>query len=357
MRISNYKIQDWLFQEAEGKFEIDLAESGIQYHHLYDLDLSENYHLNYSLDSGDLKLRDLIANKYGVDFSEVMIANGSQEALYIFYQTLLNPGDHVITFSPGWQQSWDVPIAIGAKVDVVDLSKHDYDLNLSILKPYLTEKSKLVILNSPHNPTGKTLSPQILSEIKDFCGSRGIFVLNDEEYLTDYTKSIVNAGEFGLSGCVSSLSKIFGFPGLRVGWFVGPKDVIDQMINYRRYITVCNSHLCERLAEQVLNNFDKYVIRYHNMASAGLEVLRKWTQNHTDLKLIEPQGTPFAYIVFPPHIDTQDFARALLQQEKVLVMPAEVFDDRHAIRVSFGRPVEILQEGLSRMTKVMSEFI
>ena len=124
MKISNYKIQDWLFQEADGKFEIDLAESGIQYHHFHDLDLTENYHLNYSLDSGDNTLRKIIADKYGVDFSQVMVTNGSQEALYILYQTLLNPNDHVITFSPGWQQSWDVPVALGAKVDVIDLSKN-----------------------------------------------------------------------------------------------------------------------------------------------------------------------------------------------------------------------------------------
>ncbi len=356
MKISNYKIQNWLFQEADGRFEIDLAESGIQYHHLHDLNLTENYHLNYSLDSGDSKLKEIIAAKYGVDFSEVMITNGSQEALYIFYQTLLKADDHVITFSPGWQQSWDVPIALGANVDVVDLSKHGYDLNLSLIKPYLTDKTKLIILNSPHNPTGKTLSSAILTEIKDYCRSRDIFVLNDEEYLTDYKESIVNIGELGFSGCVSSLSKIFGFPGLRVGWFVGPKETIDQMINYRRYITVCNSHLCERLAEQVLNDFDKYVNRYHNMASSGLEILKKWIDTHPELKLISPQGTPFVYIVFPSHVDTQKFARLLLQQQKVLVMPAEVFDDKNAIRVSFGRPAEILETGLHRMSTALAEY-
>lgn len=357
MKISNYKIQDWLFQEADGKFEIDLAESGIQYHHFHDLDLTENYHLNYSLDSGDNTLRKIIADKYRVDFSQVMVTNGSQEALYILYQTLLNPNDHVITFSPGWQQSWDVPVALGAKVDVIDLSNNNYELDLPTIQKYVTDQTKLLILNSPHNPTGKTICPVKLAEIKEYCGQKNIFVLNDEEYLTDYTQSIVNTKEFGYSGCVSSLSKIFGFPGLRVGWFVGPQEIISQMINYRRYITVCNSHLCERLAEQVLNNFDKYVNRYHNMASSGLEILKEWVDSHPELTLIEPQGTPFAYITVSKEFDTQEFSRRLLQQQKVLVMPAEVFDDKNAIRVSFGRPAEILQEGLRRISDALREFV
>lgn len=356
MQISNYKIQDWLFQECEGKFEIDLAESGIQYHHLHDLNLKENYHLNYSLDSGDIGLRQTIAGKYNTPLNNVLITNGSQEALYLFYRSYLTSGDHVITFSPGWQQSWEVPKNIGAEVSTIDLSDHSYEVNLNVIKPYITEKTKLLILNSPHNPTGKLISQEDLKEIKEFCAQRNIFILNDEEYLTDYSLSIIQDDPHNNTACVSSLSKVFGFPGLRLGWFVGPEKIVNKMINYRRYVSVCNSHLCEKLAEQVFNDFGKYVDRYERMTSIGLTILKEWVARHPQLELIPPQGTPFAYVYFLEDKNTQAFSRFLLQEQKVLVMPAEVFDDKNAIRISFGRPAHILTEGLNRISVSLGNF-
>ncbi|WP_032112940.1 pyridoxal phosphate-dependent aminotransferase [Candidatus Paracaedibacter symbiosus] len=354
MQLPNYKIQDWLFQEGEGRFEIDLAESGIQYHHIHNLNLRENYHLNYSSDCGDQKLRQIISGKYGRDPSHVILTNGSQEALYLFYRSLLNPGDHVITFSPGWQQSWEVPKSMGANVSVINLAENSYEISLAIIEPHITEKTKLIILNSPHNPIGKTLPKEILSDLKEFCFKRNIFILNDEEYLTNYSSSIVTGDQNNNTACVSSLSKVFGFPGLRLGWFVGPKELVNQMINYRRYVTVCNSHLSERLAEQVLSNFNEYIDSYENMTSAGLKILQDWTSNHPELRLISPQGTPFAYISFITKIGTKAFARKLLDEQKVLIMPAEVFNDENAFRVSFGRPANILKEGLGRISKVLA---
>lgn len=355
MDIGNYKIQEWLFQEAEGKFEIDLAESGIQHHNFHDLDLSENYHLNYSLDSGDLKLRQIIAEKYDVSFENVMITNGSQEALYLFYRSLLKSGDNVLTFSPGWQQSWEVPKVIGASVTIVDLSKNNYEVDVPLLMGSINERTKLIVLNSPHNPTGKTIPRETLSEIKEFCAKKGIFVINDEEYLTDYSLSITQGEHAQAVGCVSSLSKIFGFPGLRLGWFVGPKEVVNKMINYRRYVTVCNSHLCERLAEQVFGNFQKYVTRYESMTEKGLELLRNWVRQYPQFQLLEPQGTPFAYVCVKTPMDTYDFSRKLLANQKVLIMPAEVFNDQNAFRLSFGRAENILNEGLARISFALKD--
>jgi aspartate/methionine/tyrosine aminotransferase len=141
---------------------------------------------------------------------------------------------------------------------------------------------------------------------------------------------------------------LFGFPGLRIGWSVGPQDVIEAMLNLKRYTTVCNSPLCEKLALGVLARRDNYLHRYSRMRDAGLATIRAWAATHR-LAMVEPQGTPFAYLRLDLPIDSRTFAERLLARQRVLVMPAEVFADQQALRISFGRPHDILAEGLDRI--------
>lgn len=355
-KIALYKIQDWLFSEAEGSFDIDLAESGIQYKSLHDLSTAQNYPLNYSLDRGDEELRTILTKLYNVDIDQVMVTHGSQEALYLFYRSYLKAGDHVITFKPGWQQSWEVPLNMGATVTAVQLRpENHYNLSIEDIKKAITDKTRLLILNFPNNPTGASIEKHTLMALIDLCQTHGIRIINDEEYLTDYQQSTVNL--CSESCIVSSLSKVYGFPGLRVGWFIGPKDIVKDLVNYRRYTTVSNSYLCEKLACQVLNSKNEHIQHYKLLSLNGLSELRKWIQKYPSLSLMEPQETPFAYITFPSFVDTNQFAKDLLEQEQVLIMPAEVFEDKNAIRVSFGRPLQILQSGLKKMDQLLVKLL
>ena len=117
-------IVEWILG-AEGKYDIDLAESGIQYHYIHNLKIDKNWNLNYSSDNGNTKLREKIAKLYGVDKENVLITNGSQEALYLFYNSFLTMNDEVIAFSPGWQQSWEVTKNIGCKVRILKLNEEN----------------------------------------------------------------------------------------------------------------------------------------------------------------------------------------------------------------------------------------
>lgn len=349
-KIATYTIQDWLFSIANGRFDIDLAESGIYPHRIEDLSFTENYDLNYSLDIGQEKLRQSIADMYQVDLAKVMITNGSQEALYLFYRSFLSPTDHVITFTPGWQQSWEVPTFIGCEVTKIPLSRDtDYQINLEQIIGALRPNTKLIILTSPNNPLGITCGAADLEALNALCREKGIFLLNDEEYLTDYTQSVVHFG--GLTGAVSSLSKIYGYPGLRVGWFIGEPSLIQDMVNYKRYTSVTNSSLCEFLAIEVLKNRDQYIADYQTMSAQGELLLNEFVSRWPECHMIPPQGTPFAYITLPKTWGSAHFCQQLLAQHQVLVMPAEVFEDKHAIRVSFGRPQSILRQGLEKLAE------
>ena len=188
-----YTIQQWLFDEAMGKFEIDLGESGIQYHHVKDLHIDPNWDLNYSRDRGDDQLRSIVSSLYNKNDNEVLISHGGQEALYLLYNSLLTPGDHVITFTPGWQQSWEVPEQLGANVDRIPLnSADDYRIDWGAIDSMICGQTKLLILNYPNNPTGQHLDEDDWHRLAAIVDKYDFYVVNDEEYVQEFSKSIVN---------------------------------------------------------------------------------------------------------------------------------------------------------------------
>ena len=352
-QIRTYTIQEWLFEEAQGAFEIDLGESGIQHHYLSDLEPDPAFDLNYSQDRGDEDLRRRIGEMYGAGPENIIITHGSQEALYLFYGCHIGPDDHVITFTPGWQQSWEVPEHLGAQVSKIALTQDSgYAIDWDVVSQTLQDNTRLLILCSPNNPLGTALSETDWTHLERLRSERDVPVLVDEEYLTDYKGSVFNRA----SGyAVSSLSKIYGFPGLRLGWLVGDKEAVDRMVNLKRYTTVCNSSLCEQLALQVLGEKrTHYLERFERLCHSGLEMLRDWAQGQPALSLIEPQGTPFAYLVYEGPGTSAEFCRRLLREKSVLLMPAEVFEDRQAVRLSFGREPEVLRSGLDRISAMFA---
>ena len=349
-----YTIQEWLFTEAEGKYNIDLAESGVQHQYLNNLSYDKYQHMNYSLDSGSTKLRKEVASHYGSHIDNICITHGGQEALYLFYNSFLNKSDHVITFSPGWQQSWEVPKHLGCEVDIISLnSKNNFQIDLDNLNNYIKINTKLIILNYPNNPTGVNIERKILDKLINLCEDNNIFILNDEEYLINYSDSIVN--KYAYSASVSSLSKIYGFPATRVGWLVGPQNIVADMVNYRRYITVCNSALCENLALDILKNKLKHIDRFNKLTIPGLEILKQWADDNKMVELIQPDSLPFAYVMLDSKVNSDDFCKKLLKEQGVLLMPSSVFNHQeNAVRITFARDEKILKEGLRRIDACLS---
>lgn len=344
-----YTIQKWLFDTAEGKFDVDLGESGIQFHYFQDLKIERNYDLNYSLDRGSHELREVIASLYGVKSNQVLITHGTQEALYCYYHSVVRPGDHVICFAPGWQQFWEIPRTLGAEVSMIKLSaENDFAIDWSQVESVVRPNTKLMIVNSPNNPTGRMFTEDDWSALATLAKKHSFNVINDEEYQLDFSRSVYHRIPGATS--MSSLSKTYGFPGLRIGWAVGSAEVIEEMVNVKRYTTISNSTLCEYLGAQVLRNREKYLAEYNTMCEQGLASMRKFVQKHESMRLIEPARTPFASIAFNTKISAEKFCQGLLKEKKVLLMPAEVFESEGFVRVTHARKEDLLKEGFGRIS-------
>ncbi|MDH4609318.1 pyridoxal phosphate-dependent aminotransferase [Pseudomonas sp. BN102] len=346
----SHSMQDWVFREALGNYDIDLGDSNAPCITIEQfLPIVARTALDYGTDRGSLALRNKIAAHYGMGISSVGIAHGAQEALYLLYRTLFRPGDHVITFAPGWKQAWRVPQDIACDVSILDYNR-DLKVTSNAIKQALTVNTRAIILNNPCNPTGKKIQPEELTAILDISRKRGIYLIIDEEYLVDPRESLAGRSENVIVS--SGISKIHGAPGLRIGWLCGEKELIDNAMNYKHFTTISNSVLCERIALQILEEHDQRIQVYRQLCQAGFEALEQWAKNcFPMIELVPPEDTPFCWAHLTTSESSLAFCRRVLEKERVLTMPAELFGQHHGMRLTFARPLEELKEGLRRIKK------
>ncbi|MDH6114556.1 aspartate/methionine/tyrosine aminotransferase [Kitasatospora sp. MAP12-15] len=347
-----YPMRRWVFEDAAGRYDIDLGDSHVDCGSVGDFTLPTELVLDYGHDRGGAELRSLVADLYGTAEPRVGITHGAQEALYLLYRTLLRPGDHVVVFAPGWQQAWNVPTEIGCRVDIVGMlpsGRPDVAEALRRIGP----DTRAVVLNSPCNPTGRRIADADADALVSALREHGGYLLLDEEYVADLrAHSLV--GRYQRAVSVSSLSKVYGLPGLRLGWMSGPPEVIDAAMEYKHLTSIANSVLLEQLAAQALRRRTHYLHRYTELTTAGLELLADWAARHAgQVRLLTPEGTPYAWLELTGGRSALDLCREVLRRERVLLMPAEVFGAEGGVRITFAREESVLREGLRRISAVL----
>ncbi|MDT0455675.1 pyridoxal phosphate-dependent aminotransferase [Streptomyces sp. DSM 41527] len=346
-------MRQWYFDEAHGHYDIDLGDSYVGGSRLSDHALPADCLLDYGNNRGTAPLRHLVAGLYGRDPSHIGITHGGQEALYLLYRTLLTAGDHAVIFTPGWQQAEPVLSRAGCRVDAVGTTA-DGRPDIAAALRRIGPRTRAVVLNSPCNPTGRKVTADGIKELAEALRGHGGHLILDEEYVADLgTDSWVGAYENAVS--VSSVSKVYGVPGLRVGWMCGPPEVVDAAMQYKHFTTVTNSVVLEQLATGILERREEHVRRYRQLITDGLRTLEHWAGRHRGtLRMWQPEGTPYAWLHTPGLPSSLEFCREVLRRERVLLMPAEVFGTEHGLRLTFAREPDVLAEGLRRIDAVLA---
>jgi aspartate/methionine/tyrosine aminotransferase len=348
---AGYPMRRWVFEDAAGRYDIDLGDSNVECRTLSQLTLPAGLELNYGHDRGSPQLRDLVAQLYGGSPDSVAITHGAQEALYLVYQVLLRPGDQVVTFRPGWQQSWGVPELLSCRVDALQLGP-DFALDPDAVAAVAGPDLRLVVVNTPCNPTGRRVPPADIDRLVGLLAGTGAYLLLDEEYELDLAGSAALRHDRVIS--VSSVSKVYGLPGLRVGWLYGAPELVGQCAVRKHYTSISNSVLCEALAAGVLAERERYFAEYHRLTGTGLALVREWAAGHpTRLRLVPPQGTPFAWLHLSTGEPSLSFCRRALDAG-VLLMPAETVGGTGGIRLCFAREPGLLAQGLRRLDAVLA---
>ncbi|MBU7024984.1 MAG: pyridoxal phosphate-dependent aminotransferase, partial [Theionarchaea archaeon] len=238
------------------KIRYNLTESSVPDMQYSELDLQMDLALSYIDHRGTSKLRQYVAGPY-VDTDCVLVTPGAAAALFIVATSLLNRGDHVVVLHPNYVTNIETPRAIGCELDYLHLRFHQrFALNLGKLETLITPDTRLVSLTYPHNPTGTMITESELKAVINMVESAGCYLLLDETYrdmtFTDPLPVAASLSPRVIS--VSSMSKSYGLPGIRIGWLITTDSKLqERFLAAKEQIFICTSAVDEYIAEKVLS--------------------------------------------------------------------------------------------------------
>jgi len=315
--------------------------------------------LCYGSHMGHEGLRDLIVKGSPVlDRHDVLLTIGAAAALFIIATSLLEPGDELVVVHPNYATNLETPRAIGAAIRHIDLHfEKGFALDLQAVKEAVTVRTKYISVTYPHNPTGVCLRPEDMQQLAAIAQEHHIPLLVDETY-RDMTFGPLPpvAPEYGdhvIS--VSSLSKTYGLPGLRMGWIIcRDRRWMETFLAAKEQIHICGSPLDEEVACHYMLQKEKHYQGIVRAIRGKFDVVKAWMQQQDDLEWVEPDGgcVCFPRIKEPEAVDVDAFYKLLLEKYGTYVGPGHWFDmPKHYMRIGFGWPaVESLREGLEGIT-------
>jgi aspartate/methionine/tyrosine aminotransferase len=309
---------------------------------------------------GDPVLREAVAaGGEGLRADDVLVTPGAAAALFATATSLLGLGDHAVVVRTNYATNLETPRAIGADLDVVDLSFDDgWRLDVDRLaKAVRSGETRLISVTCPHNPTGTMLDLAALHALVELAESAGAVLLVDETYrdLTHGTLLPMAATLSPRAISVSSMSKAYGLPGLRVGWAVcRDAQLAETLLAAKEQIVICGATIDEAIAGRVLTDRARILGPILDEVRTRLGIVRKWLAGQDTFEWIEPAGGVVGLVRFRPEVDvdTARFYDVLLAQHGTYVGPGHWFevDDRH-FRLGFGWPTEPqLRAGLTALS-------
>jgi len=341
----------------------NLSESSVADRRLSDLGVDvdvDELVLCYGDHLGDPVLRDAVAaGGEGLRPDDVLVTAGAAAALFATATALLEPGDHMVVVRTNYATNLETPRAIGADVDIVDL---DFDEGWRLDASRVAElvrsgATRLISVTCPHNPTGTMLRESDLHELVECAERSGAVLLVDETYrdLTHGSPLPVAASLSSRAVSVSSMSKAYGLPGLRIGWAVCRDPALAEvLLAAKEQMVICGATIDEAIAGAVLSERARVLPPILDDVRQRLDIVRAWLDENEQFEWIEPSGGVVGLVRFRPDVavDTDRFYDVLLEEHGTYVGPGHWFevDDRH-FRLGYGWPtVDELRKGLAGLS-------
>jgi aspartate/methionine/tyrosine aminotransferase len=320
--------------------------------------------LNYPHVEGTPELRERIAALYpGAEPGNVLVTVGCAEANYITVETMIDTDDELVVMLPNYLQIWGIGQNRGYSMKAFHLKEeNDWAPDLDELSDVVTERTKLIAVCNPNNPTGAILSDEEMASITEIADRVGAWILADEVYsgaerLTD-EQTPTFWGRYDKVLAMNSLSKAYGLPGLRIGWVVAPKKVRDAIWRRHEYTTISATMLSNKLAAIALSPSvrPRLIERVRGYIRRGYAIFEDWLEEHEGtLSLVPPKAAAIAFPRYHLDINSGELAQRLIQEKSVLVGAGDHFGVDNHLRISFGLPEDYLHAALDRIHDLIVE--
>ncbi|MFI2235667.1 aminotransferase class I/II-fold pyridoxal phosphate-dependent enzyme [Streptomyces chrestomyceticus] len=367
-----FELLEWLHKRG-ATATYSLADSGcrpIRMRELVDSDEALgrllDSELSYPPTCGTDRLRAQIAHWHAGSTdhaSEVIVTAGAAEANAVAVETLIRPGDHVVTMSPGYRQIWGAAQNRGADVDDVPLDpergwRPDTDALARAVRP----DTRAIVLTTPNNPAGTVLTEEEIRAIVSVAERVGAWILSDEVHRGTelHTEELSPSfwGRYDRVVCVGSLSKAFGMQGLRLGWLIAPPALVPELRQRHEYATLSAAGTAMALAELALEpaTCARLLNRYRGFLSESWTQMQQWIASHDPLlSVVPPQATSLAFVRYHLDLPSTDVAEALYTRGKVLVGAGAHFGTEHHLRFTHGQEPAQLAAALEKTSHVLKE--
>lgn len=353
----------------ENTVDYNLTESGFHPYTMKELLSKEqiegltNTVLGYGQTNGSIPLRKRISAIYnGVNEENVLVTNGSSEANFIACHTLLDAGNEVVMMVPNYMQIWGIAEEMGCSLKAFHLkAENNWAPDLEELKSLVTPNTKMIALCNPNNPTGYTLTNEEMLAIVEIAKSVDAWIYCDEVYrgaelngktiesfIGMYDKVMVNGG----------LSKAYALPGLRLGWIIGPENLIADTWAYHDYTSITAGIMSHYIGEIALQPEKRKEILHRNrsMLNENLIAVKEWLDQYGDMfEYVDPKGGGMLFIKYNFDINSTDLAEWLRTEKSVFILAGDVYGmDKH-FRIGIGERKHYILEGLERIKNALNE--
>jgi len=308
----------------------------------------------YTVTQGIPELRDALLKRLqkerGVNAESIVITSGVSGALTLAFMVLVNPEDEVLIPDPAFVSYKHLTNFCGGKPVFVD-TYPDFKLTVSHIQPHITKKTKILIINSPANPTGAMCTTQELKEIAELARKHNLLIVSDEIYHDyDYEHQFDSIGRYYEKTLIlDGFSKSFAMTGWRMGYAAGPASIVGEMIKLQQYTFVCAPSFAQYAVSRSLEtDLSKHISSYNKKRDMMYDGLKDTYQ------IVKPGG---AFYLFPkvPWGTDEEFVTSAIQKN-LLIIPGSVFSERHThFRISYAATEETIKRGIEILNNLAKQ--
>ncbi len=356
-------LEDW-FDTHQYEVEYDVGESAVKYLTFDELGVDLNkVPLRYGYHLGLPELRQVIAEQYdGLSVEQVVVTTGASEANFATVASLVKPGDHVVVEHPNYPSLYEVPRSLGCDVTLFPLkAEQAFQPDLAELERLITPNTKLVSLTHPNNPTGSMISQATLEQAIRLAESSDTYLLFDETYRElAFGERLPGAASLSPKVIsISSMSKSYGLPGIRIGWLATQaREILESVLAIREQVTITNGALSEAIALSVLKRKDEFIQEARRHVQTNLQMVKSWMKQQEDLAWIPPEAGVVAlpWIEGAQVTDPEDVYRRLTETYRSFVIPGRCFElDNRFFRLGYGGTAVELKAGLANISSALQD--